>query len=163
VRDDLIAGNARYAKTFVDSGLGAEPAKRLCVVTCMDTRLDVYALLGLQLGDAHVLRNAGGRVTDDVLRSLVVSIEVLGTRSVAVIQHTECGMTKVTNAELRDLLRERRGVDSGSIDFLPIEDHETDLREDVERLRSSPVLPPDLEVSGFLYDIRTGRLAPMEA
>lgn len=161
MRNDLLRGNERYAETFGDTGLGAEPAKRLAVVTCMDTRLDVYALLGLQLGDAHVIRNAGGRVSDDVLRSLIVSIDILGTRSVAVIQHTECGMTKVTNAELRDLVRDRRGVDPAAIDFLTIDDHTTTLRNDVAFLQQCPLLPEDTEVFGFLYDIRSGRLSPV--
>ena len=161
MKNDLLRGNARYAESFTDQGQGAEPAKRLAVVTCMDTRLDVYALLGLKLGDAHVIRNAGGRVTDDVLRSLIVSIEVLGTRCVAVIQHTECGMAQTTNAELRKLLDERRGLDTSAIDFLAIDDHEDDIRNDVEYLRTCGFLPAEVEVFGFLYDIRTGRLAPV--
>jgi carbonic anhydrase len=161
VRDDLLRGNAHWAESFTDTGLGAEPVKRLAVVTCMDTRLDVYALLGLQLGDAHVIRNAGGRVSDDVLRSLIVSIDILGTRSVAVIQHTECGMTKVTNAELREIVHDRRGVDPAMIDFLTIDDHAVTLRNDVAFLEKCPYLPADLEVFGFLYDIRTGRLSPV--
>lgn len=158
MRDDLLRGNAGYAETFTLGDLGPEPAKRLVVITCMDTRLDVYAMLGLHLGDAHVLRNAGGRVTDDMLRSLIVSIEVLGTRSVAVIQHTECGMTTATDDELRVLVGERRGADASSIDFLTIDDHAATIGADVEQLRSSPLLPPDLDVFGLLYDVRTGRL-----
>jgi carbonic anhydrase len=159
VRDTLLRGNAAYAEHFDHGDLGPEPRKHLAAVTCMDTRLDVYALLGLQLGDAHVIRNAGGRVTDDVLRSLIVSIEILGVHTVAVIQHTECGMTKTTNAELRAIVQERRGVEPADIDFLPIDDHTTTVRNDVEFLRTNPFLPPDLEVFGFLYDVRTGRLA----
>jgi carbonic anhydrase len=124
----------------------------------MDTRLDVFAMLGLRLGDAHVLRNAGGRVTDDVLRSLIVSIEVLGTTAVAVIQHTDCGMTKTTDDELRALVRSRRGADPEPVRFLTIDDHFDTLQADVATLRKSPFLPPDLEVRGFLYDVRTGRL-----
>jgi carbonic anhydrase len=160
--EDLLAGNARYAETFAGADLAAAPARHLAVVTCMDTRLDVYALLGLRLGDAHVIRNAGGRVTDDVLRSLIVSIEVLGTTAVAVIQHTDCGMTKTTEEGLRELVRERRGADPrGSVRFLTIDDHAATIRADVASLRASPFLPPDLDVRGFLYDVKTGRLAPI--
>ena len=159
--DDLVAGNARYAERFEATGLaglGSTPARHLVVLTCMDTRIDPVAILGLELGDAHVLRNAGGRVTDDVVRSLIVSIEVLDTRAVAVIQHTLCGMTKATDDDLRALVRERRGVDAGSVRFLTIGDHAETIRADVEALRASPFLPPDLDVRGFLYDVQTGRL-----
>jgi carbonic anhydrase len=160
--DDLLAGNARYAERFSGGDLSARPARHLAVVTCMDTRLDVYALLGLRLGDAHVLRNAGGRVTDDVLRSLIVSIEVLGTTAVAVIQHTDCGMTKTTDEGLRELVRERRGADPrGAVRFLTIDDHAETIRADIASLRSSPFLPPDLDVRGFLYDVETGQLKPI--
>jgi carbonic anhydrase len=156
--EDLLAGNARYAERFDGGGLAAAPARRLAVVTCMDTRLDVFALLGLHLGDAHVIRNAGGRVTDDVVRSLIVSVEILGTRSVAVIQHTDCGMAKTTDDELKALVRERRGADPGPVEFLTIDDHADAIRADVAILRESPLLPSGLEVRGYLYDVRTGRL-----
>ncbi len=159
--DDLLAGNARYAEHFTGGELAARPARHLAVVTCMDARLDVYALLGLQLGDAHVIRNAGGRVTDDVLRSLIVSIEVLGTAAVAVIQHTDCGMTKTTEDGLRELVRERRGADARDVRFLTIDDHTETIRADVASLRASPFLPSDLDVRGFLYDVKTGQLAPI--
>lgn len=161
MRDSLLRGNAAYAEQFDHGDLGPEPRRHLAVVTCMDTRLDVYALLGLQVGDAHVMRNAGGRATDDVLRSLIVSIEILGVHTVAVIQHTECGMTKTTNSELRAIVQERRGVEAADIDFLPIDDHTATIRNDVEFLRTSPFLPRDLDVFGLLYDVRTGRLSPI--
>lgn len=159
--DDLLAANARYAERFAAGDLSARPARRLVVLTCMDTRLDPNAMLGLQVGDAHVLRNAGGRVTDDVVRSLIVSVEVLGTNAVAVIQHTECGMAKATEDELRALVRERRRADPGSMRFLTIDDHAETIRADVASLRSSPFLPPDLDVRGFLYDVKTGQLEPI--
>ena len=156
--DDVLTGNARYAETCPHGGLGAAPARHLVALTCMDTRIDVPAMLGLAIGDAHILRNAGGRVTDDVIRSLVVSIEVLGTRAVAVIEHTECGMSKATDDDLRALVAERRGVDVSGMEFLTIADQEAAVRADVAVLRSSPLLPPDLAVAGFIYDIRSGRL-----
>src|SRR5438067_10775290 len=151
--DDLVAGNARYAEGFAAAGLaglGAVPARHLAVVTCMDTRLDTYAMLGLHLGDAHVIRNAGGRVTDDVLRSLIVSIEVLGTTAVAVIQHTDCGMAKTTDDQLRAMVRERRGTDPEPVRFLTINDHAETIRADIASLRASPFLPPDVDIRGFL-------------
>jgi carbonic anhydrase len=101
---------------------------------------------------------AGGRVTDDVVRSLIVSVEILGTRSVAVIQHTDCGMAKTTDDELKALVRERRGADPGPVEFLTIDDHADAIRADVAILRESPLLPSGLEVRGYLYDVRTGRL-----
>jgi carbonic anhydrase len=159
--DDLLAGNARHAETFAGGDLSSRPARHLVVLTCMDTRLDPNAMLGLQVGDAHVLRNAGGRVTDDVIRSLIVSVEVLGTNAVAVIQHTDCGMTKTTDDGLRELVRERRGVDPDDVRFLTIADQAESIRADVASLRASPFLPPDLDVRGFLYDVKTGRLAPI--
>jgi carbonic anhydrase len=159
--DDLLAGNARYAETFAGGGLSSRPARQLAVLTCMDTRLDPNAMLGLQVGDAHVLRNAGGRVTDDVVRSLIVSVEVLGTKAVAVIQHTECGMAKATEDGLRALERERRHADPGPIRFLTIDDHAATIRADVAALQASPLLPPDLDVRGFLYDVKTGHLQPI--
>lgn len=159
--DDLLSGNARHAETFADAGLSSRPARHLVVLTCMDTRLDPLAMLGLQVGDAHVLRNAGGRVTDDVLRSLMVSVEVLGTTAVAVIQHTDCGMTKTTDEGLRELIRERRGVDPGDIAFLTTADQAEAIRADVASLQASPLLPPDLDVRGFLYDVKTGQLKPI--
>ena len=159
--EDLLAANALYAKAFDGGGLVAAPARRLAVVTCMDTRLDVFAMLGLRLGDAHVIRNAGGRVTDDVLRSLIVSIELLGTTAVAVIQHTDCGMAKATDDQLRTLVRERRGADPEPVEFLTIDDHSETILGDVAALRESPFLPSTVDVRGFLYDVRTGRLAPI--
>jgi carbonic anhydrase len=159
--DDLLAGNARHAETFAGGDLSSRPARHLVVLTCMDTRLDPNAMLGLQVGDAHVLRNAGGRVTDDVIRSLIVSVEVLGTNAVAVIQHTDCGMTKTTDDGLRELVRERRGVDPDDVRFLTIADQAESIRGDVASLRGSPFLPPDLDIRGFVYDVKTGRLAPV--
>jgi carbonic anhydrase len=162
VFDRLLAANVQYAERFAHGDLGPTPRRHLAVVTCMDVRLDVYAMLGLELGDAHVIRNAGGRVTDDVLRSLIVSIEALGVHTVAVVQHTDCGMAKTTNAELRKLLRERRGIDAAEIDFLAIDDHRDAIGNDVAFLRSCPFLPPELDVAGFLYDVTSGRLTRID-
>lgn len=156
--DDLIEGNERFAAGFGGGDLGPRPRKRLAVVTCMDVRIDTFAALGLALGDAHVIRNAGARLTDDVLRSLLAGIELLGVERVAVIQHTDCGMATVTDDELRDLVASRRGLASVDLDFLTIDDHRAAIASDVERLRTSPLLPDGLDVGGFLYDVATGRL-----
>ena len=127
------------------------PGRHLAIVTCMDARIDVFAVLGLQLGDAHVLRNAGGRVTDDVLRSLALSTHVLGVNRVIVMQHTRCGLAGVTDEELR----ERTGADLG---FFPIDDHAAALREDIELLASTPYLHPLTVIEGSVYDIETGEV-----
>jgi carbonic anhydrase len=128
----------------------AEPALRLAVVTCMDVRLDVLAILGLRHGDAHVLRNAGGRVTDDVLRSLTLSSHLLAARDVIVMQHTDCGVAGRTEDELRA----RTGAED--VTFHAIDDHEAAIRSDVERIRQTPHLSGIETVSGLLHDVATG-------
>ena len=127
----------------------ARPSRRLAVVTCMDARIDVFAVLGLRLGEAHVIRNAGGRVSDDVLRSLALSTHVLGVDTVVVMQHTECGLAGKTDEELRALT----GADLG---FLPIVDHAEALRHDVGLLAETPYLTPVRRIAGFVYDVATG-------
>ncbi len=156
--DALLEGNARYAATFERGGLPAPPARRLAVLVCMDARIDPLAALGLELGDAHVIRNAGGRASGDALRSLVISAHLLGTREVAVVHHTDCGMRTFTNEELRERLRRELGVDVSDLDFLPFTDLEESVREDVARIRASPLLPPGIQVRGFVYDVRDGSL-----
>lgn len=123
----------------------------------MDARLDVYKALGLEAGDAHMIRNAGGVATDDALRSLVVSNAMLGTEAALVIGHTDCGMTRFSNPELRDRLR-RRGIDVGNMDFLPFPYVEARVVESVERLRGSRLFPADFALHGFVYEVKTGRL-----
>ncbi len=125
------------------------PSRHLAVVTCMDARIDVFAVLGLQLGEAHVLRNAGGRVTDDVLRSLALSSHVLGVDTVLVMQHTKCGLEGATD----DQLREVTGADLG---FFPIANHDVALREDIELLRGKSYLAPINVIEGLVYDVETG-------
>jgi carbonic anhydrase len=123
----------------------------------MDARLDVYQALGLRPGDAHVIRNAGGLATEDALRSLVVSSAMLGTEAALVIGHTDCGMTRFSNPELRERLR-RQGIDAGDLDFLPFSYVDAQVVESVQRLRDSPLLPPGFAVHGFVYEVKTGRL-----
>lgn len=148
--DRLLAANERYALERPKVA-DARPARRLAVVTCMDARIDVFAVLGLHLGEAHVIRNAGGRVTEDVLRSLALSCHVLGVDTVVVMQHTRCGLAGVTEDELRRLT-------GAELRFLPIDDHGSALREDVQVLTSTEYLSPIRIVAGFVYDVETGRV-----
>ena len=144
----LLADNKGYAAARANVA-DPRPSRRLAVVTCMDARIDVFAALGLHLGEAHVIRNAGGRVTDDVLRSLALSSHVLGVDTVVVMQHTKCGLAGVTDQELR----RRTGADFG---FFPIDDHAAALREDIEVLISKPYLEPLEVIAGFVYDVESG-------
>jgi carbonic anhydrase len=161
--DALLEANRDYAQRFAQGGLPGPPARRLAVLTCMDARLDPQAFLGLTLGDAHVIRNAGGRASDDAIRSLVISSELLGTREFLVIHHTACGMQSFTNQELRRRLQESRGADAFGVDFLPFGDPAQSVHDDVRRILASPLLAPEIVVSGWLYDVRTGRLEQVVA
>ncbi|HLX87823.1 MAG TPA: carbonic anhydrase [Acidimicrobiales bacterium] len=149
--DRLLAANEAYASARAALS-DARPSRRLAVLTCMDARIDVFAVLGLQLGEAHVIRNAGGRVTDDVLRSLALSTHVLGVDTVVVMQHTQCGLAGVTDEELRTIT----GADLG---FFPIDDHAAALREDIATLAATPYLGVVSTVVGFVYDVETGEVA----
>jgi carbonic anhydrase len=155
--DELLRANAEYARTFDRGALSMPPAKRLAIVTCMDARIDPARAFGLEEGDAHVIRNAGGRARE-ALRSLVISQRLLGTTEIAVIHHTECGMLTFTNPDLHAKVKKDLGADASHIDFLPFSDLEESIREDVSFLMSSPLIPGDIVVRGFLYDVHTGRL-----
>ena len=146
----LLAANEDYAAAHANVA-DARPGRHLAVVTCMDARIDVFAALGLHLGEAHVIRNAGGRVTDDVLRSLALSCHVLGVDTVVVMQHTKCGLAGVTDDELRRLT----GADFG---FFPIDDHAAALQEDVDLLAAKQYLRPLQVVAGFIYDVESGEI-----
>ena len=150
--DDLLASNEAFAAQFAAGELPAPPAKHLAVLTCMDARILPLAVFGLDPGDAHIVRNAGGRVTEDALRSLLVSCHVLEVRSIAVVHHTECAMGRMTQEELAER------VGSDDIDFRVIGDPSASLKEDVGRLQSSRWFPPGTEIRGYEYDVRTGRL-----
>jgi carbonic anhydrase len=146
----LLAANDGYAAARA-SVADAKPSRHLAVVTCMDARIDVFAALGLHLGEAHVLRNAGGRITEDVLRSLALSTHILGVDTVVIMQHTKCGLAGVTDEELRT----RTGADFG---FFPIDDHAAALREDLDLLASKPYLTTLKVVAGFVYDVESGEI-----
>ncbi len=153
----LVAAD-RYARHFHPDPLTAAPTRHFAVLTCMDARLDLFRLLGLEVGDAHIVRNAGGRATDDAVRSLVLSSHRLGTREFAVIHHTGCGLFGVTNAELNQQLAAATGVDSAWLDFHPFADLDESIRDDVEQIRTCALLPQDSVVWGAIYDVATALL-----
>lgn len=146
----LLEANKGYAAARANVA-DHRPGRRLAVITCMDARIDVFAALGLHLGEAHVIRNAGGRVTDDVIRSLALSSHVLGVDTVVVMQHTKCGLAGVTDDELQQLT----GADLG---FFPIDDHARALQDDIDLLTSTPHLGPLNVVAGFIYDVESGEV-----
>lgn len=158
VRDELLAANEAYASNFQKGDLPMPPGRRFAVVTCMDARLDPAKFLGLDEGDAHVIRNAGGLVTDDALRSLVISHWLLGTREAFVIAHSDCGMLTFTNDQLREKLAGEAGADAGSIDFHPFSDLDESVRGSLRRIADSPLLPESFGTTGYVYDVRSGRL-----
>lgn len=153
----LLQNNAGYAACFDAGGLQVTPVENLAIVTCMDARIDVYQMLGLSLGDAHVIRNAGGVVTDDVIRSLVVSQTVLRTDKILVVQHTGCGMLGTTDDEIADRVQAAAGS-RPAFAFLTFDDLQTSLRRSVHRLRECPYLPYRERIHGLIYDVETGRL-----
>ena len=159
--DELLRANSLYASYFTKGDLPAPPGRRFAVVTCMDARLDPAKALFLEEGDAHVIRNAGGQVTDDALRSLVISHWELGTQEVFVMGHTGCGLFMLDNDALRAKLS-AAGVDASGIDFLPFRDLDESVRESVRRVRESPLLPDSFEATGMVYDVATGRLRRVE-
>ena len=159
--DELIQANQTYAGTFDRGHLPLPPARRLVILTCMDARILPSRAFGLTEGDAHVIRNAGGRARD-ALRSLVISQRLLGTREVAVIHHSDCGMLTFSNRDLRAKVKEDLGQDTGEFDFLPFTDLEDSVRQDLDFLQATQLLDPETVLRGFVYDVRTGRLAEVK-
>jgi carbonic anhydrase len=155
---DLLKSNDAFAASFDKGDLGLAPAKPVLVLTCIDARLDPGRMLGLDIGDAHVVRNAGGRATDDAVRSALISSWLLGTREFLVIHHTDCGMTKFTDDVLHDKIREATGVDVSDEEYLSFTDPEESLGDDVARFRGLKTLPEGVTVSGYLYDVGDGTL-----
>lgn len=177
VRDEVLAANAAYADDFGDKvNLPPPPSRRIAILTCMDARLDPAKYAGLTEGDAHVIRNAGGRASDDAIRSLIISYKLLGTREWFVIHHTGCGMETFTNEVMRRLLAsslKTASIDSSgwhdsgegpgstegnSIDWLTISDNTKSVIEDVARIRNHPLVPNDIPIYGYIYDVKTGKL-----
>lgn len=182
VLEEVLAANEAYSDTFGDKGeLALPPSRRFAILTCMDARLDPAAYAGLSEGDAHVIRNAGGRASDDAIRSLVISYKLLGTAEWFVIHHSDCGMEFFSNEAMGELLAQSLetaalgpdgfydvGVRPGStagreIDWLTISDREQSVVDDVRRIRSHPLVPPGIPIYGYVYDVRTGRLVEVAA
>jgi carbonic anhydrase len=155
--DDLLANNERYTESFDKGDLPIPPAKKIAIVTCMDARLSPYVMLGLEEGDAHVIRNAGGVVTDDEIRSLAISQRLLGTEEVMVIHHTDCGMLTFSDDDFRRQIQEETGVKPhwAAESFSDLEE---DVRQSVARIKSSPFIPRKESVRGFVYEVESGRL-----
>jgi carbonic anhydrase len=157
VIDALVANNASFADSLPEQHLDVRPRRRLAIVTCMDSRLDVFAALGLQHGEAHVLRNAGGVITDDVIRSLAVSQRKLGTREVMLIHHTDCGLQALSDDGFRAELQQASGL-APAFAIESFSDLDADVRQSIRRVRRSPFLLHLAPVRGFVYDVDTHRL-----
>ena len=160
ITDEVLANNARYAAEFHKGDLPIPPAKGLAVVACMDARLDLHAALGLRLGDCHTIRNAGGVVTDDVIRSLTICQRALGTRSVALIHHTGCGLESLTEEFRHDLEMEVGQRPAWAVEAF--RDVDQDVRQSMQRVRTSPFLLHTDDVRGFVFDVKTGLLREID-
>lgn len=160
--DELLANNDSYAASFGDRAeLPAPPGRGVAILTCMDARLNVYAMLGLREGDAHVIRNAGGVVTDDAIRSLAISQRLLGTREIVLIHHTGCGMLTFTDDEFKRQVEHDTGVrPPWAAEAFP--DVDDDVRQSIERVRVSPFIPHKDALRGFVYEVETGRLREVQ-
>ncbi len=155
--DDTLKNNERYADNFDKGSLPLPPALHMAVVACMDARLDTHKLLGLNEGDAHVIRNAGGVVSDDVLRSLVISQRLLGTREVVLIHHTDCGMLTFRDDDVKDAIQADTGL-RPSFALEAFGNLEDDVRQSIARIQANPFVPVKDQIRGFVYDCETGRL-----
>jgi len=155
--DDLLANNESYAGSFDKADLPLPPARKTAVVACMDARLNIYGMLGLSEGDAHVIRNAGGVVTDDAIRSLAISQRLLGTEEIILIHHTGCGMLTFTDDEFRSAIEKDTGIKPtwAAESFADLDD---DVRQSIARVKASPFVPDKDSVRGFVYEVETGRL-----
>lgn len=160
---DVMAANTEYARHYNATGLTGTAARGLAVVTCMDSRIDPLNVLGMAPGDVKILRNAGARVTEDVMRTLVLATYLLGVNRILVMPHTDCRMASAAEWEVHEQILEKFGVDTRSVEFRTERDQIGALVTDVTRLRAYPLLPPDLVVAGALLDISTGRLEPIQA
>jgi carbonic anhydrase len=157
VTEELLQNNAIYAESFEKGDLPLPPARGVAVVACMDARLDVHKILGLEEGDAHVIRNAGGVITDDEIRSLTISQRLLGTREVILIHHTDCGMLTFSDDELKAQIHEEVGL-KPHFSMESFSDLEEDVRQSIARIYASPFIPHKESVRGFIYEVETGRL-----
>ena len=159
--DELLVNAERYADGFDRGGLPMPPAKRVAVLACMDARLNPYWLLGLNEGDAHVIRNAGGVVTDDEIRSLAISQRLLGTKEIILIHHTDCGMLTFNDDDFRRQIQQETGVEPTWV-AEAFDDLDEDVRQSIARIKASPFIPNKEHVRGFVYDVETGRLTEVK-
>ncbi len=155
---ELVHANERYADGFDRSRLAIPPAKHLAVLACMDARLTVPDFLGLRTGDAHIIRNAGGIATEDAIRSLIISTKLLGTQEFVVVNHTDCGMLTFKDRDLQDRLTKETGANASKLNFHSFSNLEENVRTQVELIRTNPFLPKGIPVTGFVYDVRSGKL-----
>ena len=164
VTEEAIKANKSYAQDFALGDLPMPPARKLAVVACMDARLMVDQVLGLKTGDAHIIRNAGGLVTDDALRSLIISHHLLGTQEFIIINHTDCGMLTFKDEELRTKLQQETGTATDTPDgFHAFTDLEENVRRQIEKTQAHPWIPRKIPVRGFIYDVKTGELSEVYA
>ena len=162
VTDELVRAAERYAGAFDKPDLPAPPARHVAIVACMDARLNPYGLLGLREGDAHIIRNAGGVVTEDVIRSLTISQRLLGTREIVLLHHTECGMLSFRDDQVKDQIQAEVGI-RPHFALEAFADVEEDVRQSIARIQASPFVPHTDQVRGFVYDVRSGRLREVGA
>lgn len=160
--DDVLTGNREFAKDFNGTELTGLASKGLAVITCMDSRIDPLGVLGMQAGDVKILRNAGARVTDDVLRTLVLATYLLNVSRVLVMPHTSCRMSSATEEEIHETIYHDFGVDTRSMEVAVVGDQMEALERDLIRIRSHPLLPKDLIAAGAIYDVNTGKLEPVD-
>lgn len=160
---DVIAANEEYALHYASPELSGTAARGLAVVTCMDSRIDPLNVLGMQPGDVKILRNAGARVTDDMLRTLILATYLLGVHRVLVMPHTDCRMAQGLEHEIHEAIRQASGIDTRSVEFRTVTDQVSAVVTDVVRIRSHPLLRDDIVVGAAILDIKTGRLSPVEA
>ena len=159
VIEEVLKANESYAQSFTLGDLPMPPARKLAVVACMDARVTVEELLGLKTGDAHIIRNAGGIVTEDTVRSLIISHHLLGTQEFLLIHHTDCGMLTFKDEELRAKLQQQTGTATvAPVHFHAFSDLEEDVRQQIQKLKSHPWIPEHIPVRGFIFDVKTGRL-----
>ena len=164
VIEEVLKANESYAQSFTLGDLPMPPARKLAVVACMDARVTVEELLGLKTGDAHIIRNAGGIVTEDALRSLIISHHLLGTQEFMLIHHTDCGMLTFQDEELRAKLQQQtRTATVAPVHFHAFSDLEEDVRQQVQKVKSHPWIPDHIPVRGFIFDVKTGRLHEVSA
>ena len=158
---DLLKANEGYASRFTQEELTGFAKKGLAIVTCMDSRIDPLNIVGMHAGDAKILRNAGARVTEDVLRTLVLATHLLGVTRVLVMPHTDCRMASAEESEIHQQIKEKSGVDTRGIEIRTVRDQNKALFQDIQRIESYPLLPSDIKVMGAIYDVKTGLLSPI--